>query len=265
MTDMDVAKAHSGRLRAIIESCRHSPGEMSERLGAVHELALRHSKHLATANFTAIHTQDLRRLFALYDEHFFEGQFQPALHGTPVYFRLSSRMTSVGGTTTRYRSFQGSQLHYAISISTTLLFQSFQDVSRPIEVSGRLCRDRLEALQRIFEHELIHLAEMVLWVESSCSAPRFQGIAHRLFGHTDHRHALITPRERAWRKFGLRAGDRVRFRFDGKEYVGFVNRINKRATVLVEDRRGVPYSDGKRYHKFYVPLDQLSPDPAQDT
>jgi len=36
-----------------------------------------------------------------------------------------------------------------------------------------------------------------------------------------------------------------------------VNRITKRATVLVEDERGMRYSDGKRYAKFYVPVASL--------
>lgn len=39
----------------------------------------------------------------------------------------------------------------------------------------------------------------------------------------------------------------VRFRFDGVEHKGVVNRINKRATVLVEDRGG----------EFYVPVQLL--------
>jgi hypothetical protein len=68
---------------------------------------------------------------------------------------------------------------------------------------------------------------------------------------------LITPRERAMVKFGIRPGMKVRFRFDGAEHQGIVNRINKRATVLVEDRQGAPYSDGKRYAKFYVPVPLL--------
>ena len=39
--------------------------------------------------------------------------------------------------------------------------------------------------------------------------------------------------------------------------VGVVNRITRRATVLVEDQHGLPYSDGKRYKKFYVPFGSL--------
>ena len=126
-------------------------------------------------------------------------------------------------------------------------------------MSGIECRDRLEALQRILEHELVHLIEFILWQQSSCSAARFQSVANRFFSHTEHTHQLITPRERAFAKFGLKAGSRVSFRVDGQHYVGIVNRITKRATVLVEDSRGTRYTDGKRYAKFYVPVGQLKP------
>ena len=57
------------------------------------------------------------------------------------------------------------------------------------------------------------------------------------FGHTENKHKLITPKERAIVKYGVKPGMTVRFRFDGEEREGVVNRINKRATVLVEDRR----------------------------
>ena len=106
---------------------------------------------------------------------------------------------------------------------------------------------------------MTHLIEMLIWVDSSCSAPRFQSIANRFFGHTDHRHQLITPREQAFSKFGIKAGDRVSFRIDGQPHTGVVNRITKRATVLVEDSSGVRYSDGKHYAKFYVPVGMLEP------
>jgi hypothetical protein len=84
-------------------------------------------------------------------------------------------------------------------------------------------------------------------------------MASRFFGHTDHRHQLVTVNERALKKLGVRPGCRVRFRFEGTEHLGTVNRITKRATVLVEDRRGRRYSDGKRYTKFYVPVELLEP------
>lgn len=180
-------------------------------------------------------------------------RFRPSLQ-----FRLSKRMTSAGGKTTRFKP-RGGPEHFEIAVSTTLLFQTFHDVERPITVAGIVCRDRLEALQRVVEHEIVHLIEMLLWKHSSCSADRFQSIAARAFGHVEHTHQLITPRERALRKFGIRPGDSVRFELDGTTMVGVVNRITRRATVLVEDQRGMRYTDGKRYAKYYVPLAMLEP------
>ena len=61
-----------------------------------------------------------------------------------------------------------------------------------MRVNGLLCRDRTEALQRVFEHELLHLLEMLIWARSSCSAARFRGLAWNYFGHTATKHDLIT-------------------------------------------------------------------------
>ena len=55
----------------------------------------------------------------------------------------------------------------------------------------------------------------------------------------------------------FRVGDRVTFLFEGVRHVGVVNRITRRATVLVESPAGTAYSDGKRYVKFYIPLPML--------
>jgi hypothetical protein len=107
------------------------------------------------------------------------------------------------------------------------------------------------------EHELVHLIEMVLWDKSSCSQGRFHSITRRFFGHTENMHQLIAPKERAIVKFGIKPGMKVRFRFDGEECTGIVNRISKRATVLVEDDRGQRYTNGKHYAKFYVPVQSL--------
>lgn len=226
-----------------------------EQQHAIHTNVLARSPYLRSANFTTIHTRDLAMLFDAYDQTFFGGLCRQAVAGNRLQFRLSKRMIKAGGQTTRFVWSNG-EVHYEIAIASGLLFDSFGDKDRPISVCGRPCGNRLEALQRIFEHELIHLAEQVCWIDSNCRAPRFQDITARHFLHRAQTHQLITRRERA-ADAGIRRGTVVAFVFEGKRLTGRVNRITKRATVLVEDPGGVLYSDGRRYRAYYVPIRQM--------
>ncbi len=237
------------------------------KTSAIYQDALRKSTHLQQGNFKSISTEDLQRLFDCYDAEFFQGALRQEVNtqaGGRLTFRLSRRMTSTGGTTARFRqrvvtpAGNTPQTRYEITVSTTLLYQTFADLERTVRVNGLECHDRLEALQRVFEHEILHLVEMLAWGNSQCSASRYKGLARNIFAHTDVKHELVLQRERAARQYQVRTGDCVRFQFEGKTRVGVVNRITRRATVLVEDPGGQPYSDGKRYLKFYIPLAMLS-------
>ena len=253
----------SQELRRLVETSLVLRGDVEQRTRTIFDSLLQSSPHVDRPNFAALSDDDLARLFAHYDQTFFAGGCQQTLKamGSPLDFRVSPRMTRAGGKTTRIvpRAARGESPvpRFEIAVSSTLLFQTFADVERPIRVTGLLCHNRLEALQRIFEHELVHLVEMLLWQASCCAAPRFKHISGRFFGHTESHHQLITPDERAREKFGIRAGDCVRFELDGQRYQGVVNRVTKRATILVEDAHGPRYSDGKRYAKFYIPVGML--------
>jgi hypothetical protein len=255
-TDQVGAKM-AGNLLHIVESTTLNAEEIARRTALIHATVLSRSKYIAVPNFTRIHTTDLVHLFAEYDLGFFGGQIKEALGTTPLYFHLSRRMTSSGGKTA-CRGNRSGRLWYEIGVSTAILFECFSgEDHRPITASGIACQDRLEALQRVMEHELVHLIEMLLWGRSSCSQSRFHSITLRFFGHTQNKHLLITPREKALVKFGLRPGTTVRFRFDGVQHTGIVNRISRRATVLVEHSGGQRYTDGKHYIKYYVPVQLL--------
>lgn len=251
----------ANRLREILETKSCDSNRIETHTGTIHRELLGHSPYLDVPNFTRIHPSDLERMFQWYDKLFFEEAISKALGDIPLTFDFSSRMTSAAGKTTEFRprSHTG-ELRYEIKISSQLLFHCFGgNDHRPIPIAGRICRDRLDALQRIMEHEVVHLAEMLAWfaASSNCGAGRFQSIARRFFGHESHQHKLISTKERASVQFGIRPGVKVRFEMDGQRYVGLVNRVNKRATVLVEDPQGVPYQNGKRYRKFYVPIPML--------
>ena len=227
---------------------------------------LRASPYASEPNFTRLHTDDLSFLFAAYDARFLDGLCGKLLGPSGLSFRLSDRMTRAGGKTTRRRLPDGTT-HFEIAVATSILFDGFRTSDPEVTVGGLPCHDRLGALQRLFEHELVHLAEWLCWDESHCNRERFQGIAARLFGHRAHTHELVTRSARA-AKLGIGVGTRVSFRYQGRRLQGRVNRITKRATVLVGDPNGELWSDGHRYVRYYVPLRELRPvvsDPTAGT
>ena len=218
---------------------------------------LRASPYACEPDFTRIHPDDLSFLFSAYDERFLDGLCGKVLGPGGVFFRLSSRMTRAGGKTTLLREPDG-VARFEIAVATSILFDGFADGDPEVSVGGLVCRHRLDALQRLFEHELVHLAEWLCWDESHCGRKRFQDIAFRLFLQRAHTHRLITRPERA-AAMGISVGALVTFRYRGKRLQGRVNRVTKRATVLVEDPEGTRWSDGRRYVGYYVPLGGLRP------
>jgi hypothetical protein len=244
---------------------RYPQAEVAARVRGIYETVLRTSPRITAGNFTCIAPADLAMMFDLYDEKFFSGSVRQLVQTTraPLVFALSPRLTRSAGLTKRFapKAKKGgpppAPTRFEILLSSTLLFQTFKDVERTIRVNGVVCNDRLEAAQRVFEHEILHLIEMLIWGRSSCDADNFKNLAWNFFTHSETRHDLVTQQERARAKFDVHVGDKVEFTFEGAKHVGVVNRITRRATVLVESDAGTPYSDGKRYLKFYIPLTML--------
>ena len=252
--DRDVLALLAGE----VAQAKFDPDQVRKFQSEIHQQTLLLSTKIDGPDFTRVATADLRRMIRMYDERFFDGRLLPIVQAEGIEFEFSSRMTSVAGKMiTHYPNGYEGPRRFTLKLSSTLLFQTFEDVNRVVEVTGRRCRDRLEAMQRVAEHELVHLIEMLIWNDGDCNQARFQSIAKRYFLHTDYRHDLITQRERAARKFNIRVGDRVSFNIGGEPLIGRVNRITRRATVLVPDRRGQKFSDGGRYQKYYVPLEGL--------
>jgi hypothetical protein len=250
--------------RRLVERA-YGPADVARKTRAIYDAVLRRSAHITKGNFEGVSPDDLELLFELYDKNFYAGDLGGLLRasGAPLRFELSARLTRSAGLTKRFatRPRRGGPApavsHYEIVLSTTLLFQTFRDVERTVRVNGLVCNDRLEAAQRVFEHELTHLLEMLVWGTSNCDQGRYRALVRNYFGHPQTRHDLVTQQERARSRFDVRVGDRVAFEFEGARHEGIVNRITRRAAVLVEGPAGEVYSDGKRYVKYYIPLPML--------
>jgi hypothetical protein len=264
MTQWNADPAHDPK--QLLLSMRFQPSDIKSKAETIYRKLIEESPRIEEGNFTAFSAADLDHMFRLYNGVFFNGLFDRLLRAemdSELTFEVSRRMTRAGGKTTWGRKpiLDGRAVrtvtYYRISVSAPLLWQTFADAARPASVGGIVCNDRLEALQRIMEHEIIHLLEILVWRKSSCAASNFQTLVANFFGHTVRDHRLITLQEVACEKFGIHVGTRVRFAFKRRVLEGIVNRISKRATVLVEDPAGRPFSNGKTYETYYIPLDLL--------
>jgi hypothetical protein len=201
----------------------------------------------------------LGRAAALYDETTFEGALGEALASQtdrPLAFRLSNRLLRAGGVATRKRDPLGAW-RYQVSLSLPLLRGVPAPDGRPVVVVGLACTDRLAAMQRLLEHELLHVVEWLAFDRSNCRSPGFLALAFRAFGHTERLHRLPTPRDVAAGRHGIDLGDRVSFTLEDGRYEGVVMRIGHRVTVQIEHEDGVRAPDGRCYLKAYVPVDRL--------
>ena len=203
---------------------------------------------------------DLKILFYLYDEEFFNNYFSESFKGTLI-FSLSTRMTSAAGKTIYSRKIK--LLHeeeetYEIRMGIKFFYQYYK-VERDKIVSGINTKDSLEAFQIVFEHELCHLIELHLYKESSCKKIRFKTMVNCIFAHTDVVHQLPSQKEIISKDYGLNIGQKVSFISDSIKYNGIIYKINKRATVMVKDSKGT-YRDknGNTYSKWYVHFGQLN-------
>lgn len=209
------------------------------------------------AELAALHTGLLGDLFELYDELVFARALSNALRsaGIDFGFRISSRMTKAAAKTTLWRKRRPQRIELAVS--SQLLLENFQNPGQVVSVAGVPCATRLQAMQRLFEHELIHVVEFLVFGKSSCRRRPFQTIAANAFGHRSSYHQLAGTNEFDAVVPRIQPGNRVRFDHRRRELAGFVQRITKRATVLVPHRFGRRYSDGRCYQKYLVPLMRL--------
>ena len=260
-TTKKISRAEHAALAEIIRQPALSIAKRQVLSRTAYDYVLSNSHHITNPEFKTISPADLGLLFQVTDELYFDGLVGKLCERVairPLSFRLSTRMTSTGGMTTMQHPVRSPERHlqFEIAIATTPLFESFGG-SEKASVGGVPCNDRLQALQRIMEHEMVHLVELLLTRDSNCSAAPFKRVVSNFFGHTQSNHRLMTPSDTARTRLGIGPGDRVRFDRGQHTLDGILQRVTKRATVLVPDSKGTQYDDGQRYVKYYVPLTQL--------
>ncbi|GCD12865.1 SprT-like domain-containing protein [Clostridium tagluense] len=242
-----------------IKDLKYSEQEIVKKRNAIRNKFMLKSENVSTGNIKCMSNQDIKILFDLYDEEFFKSYFRDNFKES-ITFSLSTRMTTAAGKTMYSRKIkllEEIEKTYEIRMGIKFFFQYYK-VERDKIVSGINTKDSLEAFQIVFEHELCHLIEFHLYSESSCKKRRFKTMVNDIFAHTEVHHQLPSQKEIISLDYGFKIGQNVCFARENKKYSGFIYKINKRATVMVKDKKGT-YKDGEgnTYSKWYVNFEQL--------
>jgi hypothetical protein len=131
--------------------------------------------------------KDLGELFNAYDERCLNGDVQKYMKdvGYSLEFKTAGEPTF---TTEGICTLNGCD--YVITIPIGY----FKDIKGTTNVAGHLCKDQLECLMRVMEHELVHLLIFVYCKDifiTDQHGPLFMNLANDMFRHTDHRHYIF--------------------------------------------------------------------------
>ncbi len=233
---------------------------INNKRSTIKKLLFEGSKNIKTENFSQIADKDLYILFELYDEIFLKSWFKDNFKGK-IIFKLSKQLSRAAGNTRTKKNIadiRPENVEFEVKISLNHL-ANFNKIDRLKYVGGIEAVSVLDTLMLVFEHELCHVIEFLICFKSSCSKKPFKDLIFNLFGQTETTHKLVSANEVNIQSYGLKPGDRVKFQFNGKIVTGFIQRINKRATVMCQDKQG-SYVDksGRHYKKFYVSLESLT-------
>ena len=206
-------------------------------------------KGFACTPVQSISGQTLQFLLDAYNAVFLAG----SLKRMQIQVTLSSRLTSSAGKFVFIRGAFGRIKQAEIRMSSDYLLRLTHG---PFELNGLTANTPQEAFLLVFEHELCHAVETMLYGNTGHSE-RFLALANGLFGHTKTRHKLPTRRQDA-AQGGLFLGSVVSFPYKNITLSGVITYIGKTATVMVPSPDG-EYRDkrGRKYTKYRVPLTHL--------
>lgn len=218
------------------------------------------------SNFTKLKEENVRTLYKLYDKVFFDGQIARKLKevGSPLDFEVTtSTVATTAGRCGRKKNTRTQQCNYIFSFPNGLYQKIFTNEAarkKPLDLAGWTCKDRLECLMIVFEHELIHLLMMVWGYDAKeRSGPKkniysshgklFRCMLTYYFGHTEYKHTLLNNDPSLGPKLEKKnavVGMQVQF-FSSKHksiITGTIKKINP-ANAVLDTERGflnVPWS-----------------------
>lgn len=235
---------------------KYDSDTINKKRSRVKEIFLENSSNIKDCNIKKINIKNLQLLFSIYDKLFLNNYFKENYIGM-LKFTLSHQMTKSAGITRtpiNIAKLSKDKYQFEIKISLDFLF-NYYETSDEKSVNGIVTNNPLDVLLLVFEHEICHIIEFIFFFKSSCGGKRFKLLAKNIFSHTDNHHKLTTLPELNYIKYGIKVGDMVSFSLNNINKTGIIYRMNKRAIVMVEDKKGKYYNENKvRFSKYFIPL-----------
>jgi hypothetical protein len=156
-------------------------------------------------------------LFNLYDKIFFQGGIIELYDKTgfdKLKFRFSRRMSGSAGITVIPKVIAPDKC-IEIAISRNHL-HCFELSGRDKEVGGLSAETAVDALLLVFEHELCHLIEYLLFGKTNCKRITFKTLSFNYFGHLKSTHMLPAHKEINLNQYDFRPGDVVSFSYQNR-------------------------------------------------
>lgn len=179
---------HSGNVpKSDLAKCNRYSKKISDK-----EIAdIRDQLHSEFSQFkdavTDMTTEDLYKIFKRYDELCFNGDIMRYIYTSDynLEFKLSGEHTFTTEGICGLKT-----CNYVITIPT----EFFRNVGKITIVAGHPCKDQLDCLLRVVEHELTHLLIFMFCGDNFITDQHgelFMNMVADLFGHTDHRHYIF--------------------------------------------------------------------------
>jgi hypothetical protein len=138
-------------------------------------------------NVSKMNNTDLYKIFKSYDKQCFNGDIEKYLNKKKYSLKFKTGNNDTFSTE-GFCIFKN--CYYVISIPV----DKFKSVNGLTNVAGDYCKDQLECLQRVLEHEIVHLIIFLFCGDLNVADQHgrlFMSFVGDIFHHTDHRHYIF--------------------------------------------------------------------------
>jgi hypothetical protein len=227
-------------------------------------------KEIVKKHGHVLNDQVLQDLFDAYDKEFFNNEIKKHAKkkNYTFSFAIGEKMTSTAGVC----SFKTRECKIQIKISRPIYNEIFSKGENSHRLGGLLCYDKLECVQLIFEHELIHalidlfcpeiMQRQAGYKKRGNTHPKtFTEAAFWQFGHTEYRHDLLGGEGSALEKKSEQAKEFKQVLKKGAKVLVYSGKEKREteATILNDPVKGanrisMRLADGRRFGIPYVSI-----------